>query len=80
MLAAVLSSGAHGGGGGGHGANGSVNAVELCGASFCTSNHHGIDNLERPPNEEIYEISGIYLACIVVAVIIVALFVDPLSR
>lgn len=37
-------------------------------------------NLERPPDSEIFEISAIYLSCIVAAVIIIALFMDPLSR
>lgn len=42
--------------------------------------HHDNQNLHRPPDEEIYEISAIYLACVVVAVLMVALLVDPLSR
>lgn len=54
-----------------------------CGANFCMIG--GIDqdknhNLNRPPNDEIYKISAIYLACVVVAVLMVALLVDPLSR
>lgn len=42
--------------------------------------HHDNQNLHRPPDSEIYEISAIYLACVAVAVIMVALLVDPLSR
>lgn len=42
--------------------------------------HHDNQNLHRPPDSEIYEISAIYLACVVVAVLMVALLVDPLSR
>lgn len=42
--------------------------------------HHDNQNLHRPPDNEIYEISAIYLACVVVAVLMVALLVDPLSR
>ncbi|XP_063837499.1 UNC93-like protein [Ostrinia nubilalis] len=54
-----------------------------CGANFCMIG--GIDqdknhNLNRPPNDEIYKISAIYLACVMVAVLMVALLVDPLSR
>ncbi|RZF47982.1 hypothetical protein LSTR_LSTR002048 [Laodelphax striatellus] len=78
----VLSSGAHGGGGGGHG-NTSFNEEKLrhCGSNFCViGGSHGNDNLERPPDSEIYTISTIYLCCIVVAVAMVALFIDPLSR
>ncbi|XP_033221667.1 UNC93-like protein [Belonocnema kinseyi] len=54
--------------------------VKLCGADFCVHGNGGHESLERPPDSEIYEISAIYLSCVVVAVIIVALFVDPLSR
>ncbi|KAL0116817.1 hypothetical protein PUN28_010026 [Cardiocondyla obscurior] len=54
--------------------------IKLCGADFCVLGNGGHENLERPPESEIYEISAIYLTCVVVAVIIVALFVDPLSR
>jgi len=36
--------------------------------------------LERPPDAEIYEISSIYLCCVIVAVGIIALMVDPLAR
>lgn len=70
----VLSSGAHGGGGGGN------SSLSLCGANFCVVASAENANLERPPNAEIYEISTIYLGCIVAAVIIIALFLDPLSR
>lgn len=70
----VLSSGAHGGGGGGN------SSLSLCGANFCVVASAENANLERPPSEEIYEISTIYLACIVAAVAIIALFLDPLSR
>lgn len=80
----VLSSGAHGGGGShaAHHGNASEEALRHCGANFCVvgATSHGLENLERPPDSEIYTISGIYLLCIIVAVIMVALMVDPLSR
>jgi hypothetical protein len=77
----VLSSGeGHGGGGGGTGANQSEEYLGTCGANFCMVSTTGNENLERPPDVEIYEISSIYLCCIVVAVGIIAMFVDPLSR
>lgn len=74
----VLSSGAHGGGGGGNGSL-SEEALMLCGANFCSvgGGHAGPT---RPPDAEIYEISAIYLACIVAAVVIIAVLLDPLSR
>lgn len=74
----VLSSGAHGSGGGS--SNYSDAALDLCGANFCVKQTTDNANLERPPDSEIYLISSIYLGCIVVAVIIIALFMDPLSR
>ncbi|XP_059617664.1 UNC93-like protein [Phlebotomus argentipes] len=52
--------------------------LDICGANFCTA--HVNENLERPPDADIYKISGIYLACIIIAVAIIAIFLDPLSR
>lgn len=74
----VLSNGPHGGPGGNNSFD--ETELELCGANFCVigSGSHG--NLERPPDQEIFEISMIYLSCIVAAVIIIAVFLDPLSR
>jgi hypothetical protein len=62
--------------------NGSATAskVSRCGANFCIIGNGGHESLNRPPESEIYEISAIYLTCVLVAVLIVALFVDPLSR
>lgn len=73
----VLSSGAHGGGSGG---NHTVSTFETCGANFCVIASADNANLERPPDKEIYTISTIYLACILAAVIIIAVLLDPLSR
>ncbi|XP_011631839.1 UNC93-like protein [Pogonomyrmex barbatus] len=75
----VLSDGGHGGGGNSNSTT-SWDKIKLCGADFCVLGNGGHENLERPPESEIYEISAIYLTCVIVAVIIVALFVDPLSR
>lgn len=75
----VLSSGAHGSGGG-HSGNYSDASLELCGANFCVVGTSDNANLERPPDSEIYTISAIYLTCILAAVIIIGLFMDPLSR
>lgn len=75
----VLSSGAHGSGSGGN-ASHSEATLSLCGANFCVVASSENANLERPPDAEIYEISTIYLACILAAVLIIALFLDPLSR
>ncbi|KAI4492047.1 hypothetical protein M0802_010172 [Mischocyttarus mexicanus] len=74
----VLSEGEFGSSGGN--STTSWNKIKLCGAEFCVLGNGAHENLERPPESEIYEISSIYLTCVVVAVIIVALFVDPLSR
>jgi hypothetical protein len=75
----VLSSGAHGSGDSGN-ATFSEEALLKCGANFCSASSADNENLARPPDHEIYLISSIYLSCIVAAVIIVALFMDPLSR
>ncbi|XP_046382287.1 UNC93-like protein [Ischnura elegans] len=52
-----------------------------CGANFCSSSADGTnDNLERPPDSEIYTISAIYLLFVALAVLIIAIFLDPLSK
>lgn len=51
---------------------------DLCGANFCPSNEHAADSGVNV--SEIYEIMGIYIACIVLAVIIILILVDPLTR
>jgi hypothetical protein len=77
----VLSSGAHGGSGGSDShVNISETAFDSCGANFCVAESHENSNLQRPPDSEIFLISIIYLTCIGVAVTIIALFMDPLSR
>uniref|UniRef100_A0A6P7GAY4 UNC93-like protein n=1 Tax=Diabrotica virgifera virgifera TaxID=50390 RepID=A0A6P7GAY4_DIAVI len=53
---------------------------DVCGASFCVSTINNNGNLERPDDKEIYEISIIYLACILCAAVVIALVVDPLTR
>ncbi|GJQ88422.1 hypothetical protein Trydic_g6971, partial [Trypoxylus dichotomus] len=60
--------------------NETITDFDTCGANFCVVNTLGNENLVRPNDSEIYEISGIYLACIIVAVILIAILVDPLSR
>lgn len=75
----VLSSGAHGGGGD---TNTTITEEDLqyCGANFCVQVSNGHGNLNRPPDHEIFEISMIYLSCIIAAVAIIAIFLDPLKR
>ncbi|KAL7300713.1 hypothetical protein TKK_0006693 [Trichogramma kaykai] len=54
---------------------------QLCGANFCGITEAVENpNLRPPPVERIQLISGIYLACMVVACLIVAFGVDSLSR
>lgn len=65
-------------GGGGHTAN--TTSYDSCGANFCVSTINSNENLERPDDKEIYEISAIYLACIIAAAILISILVDPLSR
>lgn len=74
----VLSNGEFGSSGANHTVN--EDKIRLCGANFCVVGAGVSEVLERPPDSEIFEISMIYLACVILAVIIVAIFVDPLSR
>ncbi|XP_036318700.1 UNC93-like protein [Rhagoletis pomonella] len=73
----VLSSGAHGSGGDSNTTT-SEDSLKHCGANFCVQSSTGI--LSRPPDNEIFEISMIYLSCIIAAVAIIAIFLDPLKR
>lgn len=68
------------GGGGDHDHSTSNTSYDICGANFCVTNSNDNENLQRPADSEIYEISSIYLACVVVAIFIIAIFVDPLTR
>ncbi|XP_063990437.1 UNC93-like protein [Diachasmimorpha longicaudata] len=54
--------------------------AETCGANFCNTKATENPNLTPPPVERIHLISGIYLGCMVLASLIVALGVDSLSR
>jgi len=55
--------------------------AEICGASFCgVSADNENPNLQPPPVERIYLISGIYLGCMILACLIIAFAVDSLSR
>ncbi|GBP98242.1 UNC93-like protein [Eumeta japonica] len=80
LFDAILSSGAHGGGGGDANSTISEEDLQFCGANFCVHGSSGHSNLERPPDHEIFEISMIYLSCIIAAVAIIAFFLDPLKR
>ncbi|XP_031844360.2 UNC93-like protein [Nomia melanderi] len=56
--------------------------AKTCGANFCgaTSGDAEGPTLERPPEDRIHLICGIYLCCMIVASLIVAFGVDSLSR
>ncbi|XP_026470264.1 UNC93-like protein [Ctenocephalides felis] len=75
----VLSSGPHGSGGSDNETVVSEEHLMHCGAHFCMSGGGG-ENMERPPDSEIFEISAIYLSCIIAAVIMIATCVDSLKR
>lgn len=65
-----------------HGADsshGNSTNYDMCGANFCSS----VSNSEEGSGvakSEIYEIMSIYLACIITAVFLIVILVDPLSR
>lgn len=57
------------------------NVSEICGSNFCPGNEANENsNMQRPPDEQIYMVAGIYLACMVSACIIIAVGVDSLRR
>nr|XP_023020735.1 UNC93-like protein isoform X1 [Leptinotarsa decemlineata] len=78
LISSLVLSNPHGGGGS-H-SNTTTTNFDVCGANFCVSTLNSNENLSRPDDQEIYEISSIYLGCIIVAAILIALVVDPLSR
>lgn len=54
---------------------------DICGANFCPGiASESNPNLEPPPPEKIQLISGIYLACMVIACLCVVFGVDSLKR
>lgn len=56
--------------------------AEICGANFCGASNEETENpnLQPPPIERIYLISGIYLGCMILACLIIAFGVDSLTR
>ncbi|EFN78270.1 UNC93-like protein [Harpegnathos saltator] len=66
-------------------ANSTLNSsvvAETCGANFCgiSDAKHENPNLQSPPVERIHLISGIYLACMILACLIITFGVDSLTR
>jgi hypothetical protein len=55
---------------------------DICGASFCprTAAEAANPNLHPPETSKIHLITGIYLACMIAACLVVAFFVDPMRR
>ncbi|XP_015512738.2 UNC93-like protein isoform X1 [Neodiprion lecontei] len=64
--------------------NNTINSTlvaEICGANFCAAQTDEENpNLKPPPAERIQLISGIYLGCMVFAILVVAFGVDSLTR
>ncbi|XP_015183523.1 PREDICTED: UNC93-like protein [Polistes dominula] len=56
--------------------------AEICGANFCVASPSTNDNpnLEQPPIERIHLISGIYVALMILASLVIVFGVDSLSR
>ncbi|XP_015833676.1 UNC93-like protein isoform X1 [Tribolium castaneum] len=79
LISSLVLSNPHGGGGASTNSAGNISYTR-CGSEFCTAVGNENDNLARPDDKEIYEISAIYLACIFSAVLLIAVSVDPLSR
>lgn len=58
-----------------------INIGDICGANFCPASIKAANpNLTPPPAYKINLISGIYLGCMILAFLIVALGVDSLKR
>ncbi|XP_048525167.1 UNC93-like protein isoform X2 [Dendroctonus ponderosae] len=62
-----------------HGTDAGTTDYDLCGANFCASISNS-DETSAVASSELFEIMSIYLACIIVAVILIVILVDPLSR
>lgn len=58
----------------------SKNVDELCGARFCPSDVEKAGNLHRPDVFKIQLLSGIFIALMLCATILVSLFADTLKR
>ncbi|XP_069695788.1 UNC93-like protein isoform X2 [Periplaneta americana] len=60
----------------------SIRVWETCGYNFCPGSQETEinPNLERPPEEDIFTIAGIYLACMVLACLMITFGVNPLKR
>lgn len=54
-----------------------ISLESTCGVTF---QHEINNNLQPPPEDKRYMLIGIYLGCVVLAAIIVAVFLDPLKR
>ncbi|XP_063602289.1 UNC93-like protein [Penaeus indicus] len=57
-------------------------ALLSCGVNFCPGTHaeNNNTNLEKPPEAQIYTMASIYLACALLSSVIIAVFVDPLTK
>ena len=53
--------------------------ISLCGIHYCPDTPLPEDNFEIS-NTQLYTLAGIYLTCSVLSWILVAIFLDPLSR
>ncbi|XP_045191368.1 protein unc-93 homolog A-like [Mercenaria mercenaria] len=50
-----------------------------CGADFCPSSDANNTNLDKPDMDKIYKVCGIYIGCAVLAVIVIAVGLDPIT-
>ncbi|XP_069973711.1 UNC93-like protein isoform X2 [Penaeus vannamei] len=57
-------------------------ALLSCGVNFCPHTHaeNNNTNLAKPPESQIYTMASIYLACALLSSVIIAVFVDPLTK
>ncbi|CAG0879668.1 unnamed protein product [Cyprideis torosa] len=62
--------------------NATEEELSKCGINFCgmSTNTSNNSNLEPPADSKIYTLSSIYLICALSSAVIIAFFVDPLTR
>lgn len=53
--------------------------LKTCGANFCPSSDENNTNLDKPDIEKVYKVCGIYIGCAVLAVIVIAVGLDPIT-
>ena len=54
--------------------------LQFCGSNYCHQETENATILEKPSMEKVYLLAGIFLGFAILASVIIAIFVDPLTR